>query len=1002
MKTKIILTIVGTAIFFGGELFAQRMPQDSWYLYKEFRGDIEGGKFNGPRHASSDTSGNIYVADDANHQVQVFDGNGNFLRKWGGYGTSLGKFTRPHGIHVSSANKVYVAEYHGDRVQMFDTQGNYLKTFGRGGSGDGQMNGALDVTTDSAGNVYVADADLHRIMVFSSTGSYLRQWGSNGSGDGQFTGPYSLCTLPGDKIAVADTSNHRVQIFNSDGTFLAKFGAIGTANGQFYSPMGIRADSAGNIYVSQNGSDRVQMFNSSYTYVRTIGSEGSGNGNLQEPYGVVVANSKVYVPDGGNNRIAVFSSTGTWNSNFGSYGNREFQDTHGVAVDSTGNIYISSYQDGEIRKFDKNYNFVKRFGSIGTGNGQFASGPLELAIGSNNRLYAVDHEGARIEIFDLDGNYVSKFGLSGAGDGQFNHPWGIAVSTNRVYVADRDNHRIQIFDLNGNFIKKVGGLGSFGGQFSSPYGIAVLSDGKVAVADNGNERIQILDSDGNYLSKFDFLGVVLRRYEGRPTRITSLSDGLFAVSGYFRGYVQSWDYQSGDCIAIQNSQGERHKLWFTSWCSLAETKSGDLFAAHGDRINRVWRRTFRTETPATNNAIPLPVVLASSQRSGQKLLDLDYRVKDDDNATVTTAAVAFNAGLNTLDDLILVKNFAESTGVNVGTNIPTGVTKRLTWDIAKDWGSDFGQLQMEILAKDSRDLLNLDFIQMPAVGGDPLLKISRTPLNDSDFLSVWYWLLANSDPGIKLTYGKVFPTNAATTFTYSGANGQPGLVGSYYPYTNFTGTPTVVTNPFINIRNWTSETSPDTPIRWGQISARWTGKLVASASGTHTITLSADDSWKLLLNNQTNPVINGQGSYATNLIAGVAVPITIDFVDSGGSRRCQLYWTPPGVSQQLIPPKNLFTGVAGTGGTYAYYDPDGTNHLASGTATTAAGRAYIFDKMGYKEATSAEVLRAKYAGTPGTINQWDPKLRVGPDERPTKVNAYNFETSTDGTWVVPK
>ena len=139
--------------------------------------------------------------------------------------------------------------------------------------------------------------------------------------------------------------------------------------------------------------------------------------------------------------------------------------------------------------------------------------------------------------------------------------------------------------------------------------------------------------------------------------------------------------------------------------------------------------------------------------------------------------MAFNAGLNTLDDLILVKNFAESTGVNVGTNIPTGVTKRLTWDIANDWGSDFGQLQMEILAKDSRDLLNLDFIQMPAVSSDPLLKISRTPLNDSDFLSVWYWLLANSDPGIKLTYGKVFPTNAATTFTYSGGERSTGVGG---------------------------------------------------------------------------------------------------------------------------------------------------------------------------------------------------------------------------------
>jgi hypothetical protein len=387
-------------------------------------------------------------------------------------------------------------------------------------------------------------------------------------------------------------------------------------------------------------------------------------------------------------------------------------------------------------------------------------------------------------------------------------------------------------------------------------------------------------------------------------------------------------------------------------------------------------------------------------------LDLDYRVKDDDSATVTTAAVAFNAGLNTLDDLILVKNFAESTGVNIGANIATGVTKRLTWDIAKDWGSDFGQLQMEILAKDSRDLLNLDFIQMPAVSSDPLLKISRTPLNDSDFLSVWYWLLANSDPGIKLTYGKVFPTNAATTFTYTGANGQPGLVGSYYPYSDFTGTPTVVTNAYINIRNWASASSPDTPIRWDKISARWTGRLVAETSGNHTIFFAVDDTGKIFMNNSTSASLNrtsgGESSFVTNLTAGTAIPMTIEYTDTGGSRRAQLYWTPPSGTKQLIPPKNLFTGVAGTGGTYSYFNPDGTNHLASGTTTSAAGRTYIFDKMGYREATSAEVTRAKNAGTPGTINQWDPKLRVGPDERPSKVNAYNFETAVDGTWVVPK
>ena len=990
MKTKIILTFLGIGALACGNLPAQRMPQDSWYLFKEFRGDIEGGKLYNPRFVAADASNNIYVADSANHQIQVFDSAGNFLRKWGSYGSNAGQLNNPFGICISS-NKVYVSEWDGDRVQVFDLQGTFLKAMGRNGSGDGQMTGAHDLAVDSSGNVYVADRELSRIMVFNPDGSYRTQWGSSGAGDGQFNNLSSVCVTPAGSIATVESDNQRrIQIFSTNGTLLNKY-----TPGLDYA-IGIRTDSSGNFYVAQHSANRINVYTSNGVAVRSFATGGSTNGQVNAPYGLAVANGQVFIGDCNNHRVAVFTTTGTWVRSFGSYGNRGFQDTQGIAVDATGNIYISSYQDGEIRKFDKNYNFVKRFGSIGTGNGQFASGPLELAIGSNNRLYAVDHEGARIEIFDLDGNYVSKFGLSGAGDGQFNHPWGIAVSTNRVYVADRDNHRIQIFDLNGNFIKKVGGLGSFGGQFSSPTGLGLLPDGKYVVADTGNLRIQILNSNDSFSSFISWES----RYGGRPYRLQALSDGLIIANGNY------YYWEGDDRTRVYSASGEYLKEWGSTWSPFAEAKNGDLVAACGDRVIRVWRRTFRTETPNTNNAIPLPVVLASSQRSGQKLLDLDYRVKDDDNATVTTAAVAFNAGQNSLDDLILVKNFAESTGVNVGTNIPTGVTKRLTWDIAKDWGSDFGQLQMEILAKDSRDLLNLDFIQMPAVGGDPLLKISRTPLNDSDFLSVWYWLLANNDPGIKLTYGKVFPTNAATTFTYNGTNGQPGLVGSYYPYTNFTGTPTIVTNPFINIRNWSSDTSPDTPIRWSQISARWTGRLVAETNGNHTIAFAVDDTGKIFLNNSTNASLNrttgGESSFTTNLTAGVAVPITVEFADFGGSRRAQLYWTPPGGTKQLIPPKNLFTGVAASGGSYSYYNPDGTNHFASGSATTAAGRTYILDKMNYREATTNEVLRAKYAGTPGTINQWDPKLRVGPDERPVKVNAYNFETSADGTWVVPK
>jgi sugar lactone lactonase YvrE len=994
MKTKIILTFIGIGALACGHLSAQRMPQDSWYLFKEFRGDIEGGKLQNPRFVAADASNNIYVADQSNHQIQVFDSTGNFLRKWGSYGSNPGQMNEPFGICVQS-NRVYVSEWAGDRVQVFDLQGNFVRAMGRNGSGDGQMTGAHDLAVDAGGNVYVADHELSRVMVFKADGSYLRQWGSSGASDGQFQGLISICATPDGKIAVLERDgNRRVQVFDTNGVLQFKFGSSGDSPGQLNSPHGIRTDSSGNFYVSQFA-NRITVFNSSGTYLRVFGSGGSGNGQMNGPYGGALAAGNIYVASHSNHRVEVFTTTGTWVRNFGSYGRREFQDTYGIAVDATGNIYISSHQDQEVRKFDKDYNFIKRFGSSGSGDGQF-NGVLEMAVGPNNRLYVVDHSNHRVQIFDLEGNFIGKFGVNGSGDGQFKYPWGVAVSTNRVYVADRDNHRIQIFDLNGNFIKKVGGLGNFGGQFSSPYSIALQPNGNLVVADTGNGRLAFHSSDGTYLSKVGWRGW---NGGGRATRVVSLSDGLLlAVGNYY-----PWD---GDSRALSyTSSGEEIKEWGYAWLSAAEAKNGDLLTA-GNNLVRVWRRTFRTETPTTNNSIPLPVVLASSQRSGQKLLDLDYRVKDDDNPTVTVEAVAFNAGQNSLDDLILVKNFAEGTGANVGTNIPTGTTRRLTWDIAKDWGSDFGQLQMEILAKDNRDLLNLDFIQMPAVGGDPLLKISRTPLNDSDFLSVWYWLLATEDPGIRLTYGKVFPTNAATTFTYSGANGVPGLVGSYYPYTNFTGTPTVVTNEYINIRNWSSATSPDTPIRWDKISARWTGRLVAETNGNHTIAFAVDDNGKIFLNNSTNASLNrtsgGESSFTTNLTAGVAVPITLEFADLGGSRRAQLYWTPPGGTKQLIPPKNLFTGVAASGGTYSYYNPDGTNHLASGTATTAAGRTYIFDKMGYREATSAEVTRAKNAGTPGTINQWDPKLRVGPDERPVKVNAYNFETGADGTWVVPK
>ena len=59
--------------------------------------------------------------------------------------------------------------------------------------------------------------------------------------------------------------------------------------------------------------------------------------------------------------------------------------------------------------------------------------------------------------------------------------------------------------------------------------------------------------------------------------------------------------------------------------------------------------------------------------------------------------------------------------------------------------------------------------------------------------------------------------------------------------------------------------------------------------------------------------------------------------------------------------------------------------------------------MGLREATPEEITRAKEGSISGTTNQFNPTFKVGPDERPNKVNEYSFDTGANsGFWVIPK
>jgi len=271
---------------------------------------------------------------------------------------------------------------------------------------------------------------------------------------------------------------------------------------------------ASNTAVTQSNQSKFSTSNE-YVFVRKWGSSGTGDGQFSYPSGIAVDSSgNVYVVDGGFGipRIQKFDSNGKFITKWGSEGtgDGQFQKPSGIAVDSSGNVYVVEYGNNRIQKFDSNGKFITKWGSSGTGDGQF-SYPSGIAVDSSGNVYVVEYGNNRIQKFDSNGKFITKWGSQGTRDGQFDIPQGIAVdSSGNVYVAqsgtNSTNSRVQKFGSNGEFITKWGSSGTGDGHFRYPEDIKVDSSGNVYVMDMGNNRIQKFDSNGKFITKWGSSG----------------------------------------------------------------------------------------------------------------------------------------------------------------------------------------------------------------------------------------------------------------------------------------------------------------------------------------------------------------------------------------------------------------------------------------------------------------------------------------------------------------
>jgi sugar lactone lactonase YvrE len=104
-----------------------------------------------------------------------------------------------------------------------------------------------------------------------------------------------------------------------------------------------------------------------------------------------------------------------------------------VLIAPNGDIFVADGHgektNARIVKFDKTGKFIKAWGKEGTGQGEFNE-PHGLAMDSQGRLFVADRANSRIQIFDQDGKFLAEWR-------QFGRPSGIAIDRNDViYVAD--------------------------------------------------------------------------------------------------------------------------------------------------------------------------------------------------------------------------------------------------------------------------------------------------------------------------------------------------------------------------------------------------------------------------------------------------------------------------------------------------------------------------------------------------------------------------------------
>jgi sugar lactone lactonase YvrE len=163
--------------------------------------------FNRPTDVAWDAAGNIFISDGyGNSRVVKIDKDGNWIKSWGQRGTAPGEFHTPHSIATDASGNVYVGDRENKRIQVFDGDGKFLKQWNNIGEP-----WAICITQGQSPVLYTSDSRPGRIYKMDLNGRILGVFGKAGKQAGQFGWVHEMACPAPDVLYVGEILNWRVQ-----------------------------------------------------------------------------------------------------------------------------------------------------------------------------------------------------------------------------------------------------------------------------------------------------------------------------------------------------------------------------------------------------------------------------------------------------------------------------------------------------------------------------------------------------------------------------------------------------------------------------------------------------------------------------------------------------------------------------------------------------------------------------------------------------------------------